>query len=436
MRDGSFGSLAASTASTSSYETLKFLEERRASVEGPLCDQTGTAGIAAGVECVWKKLLARGGCLFDCSSARQDRPSPTIAGAPLYWAPGASTEQLIPSPSQRCRQAGQFCSRAESAVTSVDMRGQVVLLTGGTGNLGQEVARALCKAGAHVVLACRSVSRGREAATAIIRENSLASLSIFECDLASFASIRAFTDRFLDMGLPLHVLINAASFNPNHYSLEQVCSPTRLAKSWQQVQLSEDGYEMNFAVGYLGHFLLTELLLPKLQQTAFEEGDQTRVINVCPHYTVPPIANSSEATAPHVCREARNASLSLALHAAELARRLTSEDPARRFCPLVTVNACVPENLPEPSSGWQCSLPFTSPQKFQAADDALAPVLLASRQNVRDVSGQCFRGTSPCHDIWSGMHLADSARNLYDSSMHMVGLAFHGSPRHVVPLSR
>jgi NAD(P)-dependent dehydrogenase (short-subunit alcohol dehydrogenase family) len=308
----------------------------------------------------------------------------------------------------------------------------------------------------HVVLAVPVLLKGQRVAAEIIQNNASASLSVLECDLACFTSIRGFVDQFLDMKLPLHILVNAAFHRSgNHAAVRGVVQKVKRAAALQSY-LSDDGYEMNFAVGYLGHFLLTELLLPKLQQTAFEEGGQTRIVNVCPFYSIPreeavssgQHQKATQGASPEGNNNARNASLSLALYASELSRRLASEDEGRRYCPLVTVNACCsPEQtqaaLIEDRTGFFLPISqFMSPL-FPRKDDgtalrkdaAVAPVIVACDASLRDVSGRCFEGSAPTRLPWPGMHLCESARELYDSSLHMVGLAVQGSPRHRVPLS-
>ena len=386
-------------------------------------------------------------------------------GAPASHSSMASLGSTPSTPRHRTSNssAGHAqCSAAAQAVAGLDLRGQVAILTGGTSRMGREVASALCSAGVHVVMAVASLPRGRQVAAEIMQQNPSASLSVSECDLACFSSTRAFADQFLEMGLPLHVLINAAfhcSQQPRGGAAAATASGSAMKRAASQMHLSPDGYEMHFAVGYLGHFLLTELLLPKLQQTAFEEGGQTRIVNVCPFYSVPssPGQKSSKqhqqhqhgAAAAEVRSDARNASLSLALYAAELSRRLASEDPGRLYCPLVTVNACTPAQtqaaVMDSRPGFclealsmMCMAPL-SPDNAQPPscrpDAAVSPVIIASDSNLRDISGRCFEGSSPTKSQWPGMHLTESARDLYDSSLHMVGLAVHGSPRHRVPLS-
>ncbi|VAI69337.1 unnamed protein product [Triticum turgidum subsp. durum] len=85
---------------------------------------------------------------------------------------------------------------------------------------------------------------------------------VLPLDLSSLASVRRFVGRFLALRLPLNLLIN----NAGQYA--------------ERFAVSEDGVEMTFATNYLGHFLLTELLLPAMADTARATGVQGRVVNV------------------------------------------------------------------------------------------------------------------------------------------------------------
>jgi NAD(P)-dependent dehydrogenase (short-subunit alcohol dehydrogenase family) len=81
-------------------------------------------------------------------------------------------------------------------------------------------------------------------------------------DLSSLTSVRRFVDDFESLNLPLNILINNAGKYAHKHAL------------------SEDGVEMTFATNYLGHFLLTKLLLKKMIETAAQTGVQGRIVNV------------------------------------------------------------------------------------------------------------------------------------------------------------
>ena len=75
-----------------------------------------------------------------------------------------------------------------------DQTGRTAVVTGANGGLGLETTRALARAGARVVMACRSVERGERAAADVRRDVPDADLAVRELDLASLDSVRAFAD--------------------------------------------------------------------------------------------------------------------------------------------------------------------------------------------------------------------------------------------------
>lgn len=126
----------------------------------------------------------------------------------------------------------------------------VIIVTGASSGIGKATAEALAKTGARIVLACRSPSRGEAALAEISRSSRCERVELMQLDLASFASVRAFARCFAERYDRLSCLINNAG----------VITRER--------QFSEDGYELQFAVNHLGHFLLTTELLPLLTESA------------------------------------------------------------------------------------------------------------------------------------------------------------------------
>lgn len=133
----------------------------------------------------------------------------------------------------------------------------IVLITGANSGMGKALSIALAQEQYHVVMLCRNETRGREAHEEVIQKSSSTDVDLMLCDLASMASIHQFAEDFKQRYSNLHILINNAG----------VITPKR--------QTSEDGFELQFAVNHLGHFLLTGLLLPLLTASA-----PARVINV------------------------------------------------------------------------------------------------------------------------------------------------------------
>jgi hypothetical protein len=137
-----------------------------------------------------------------------------------------------------------------------DCAGQTVVITGANSGLGFEGARAFARRGATVVMACRSLDRGADAADEIRRETPDADLDVRRCDLADLDSVAAFAEDYRADYDELHVLCNNAGV--------------------MAIPRSEtaDGFETQFGVNHLGHFALTGHLLDRLVHTPGE----TRVV--------------------------------------------------------------------------------------------------------------------------------------------------------------
>ena len=143
------------------------------------------------------------------------------------------------------------------------MDGKTVIVTGGNTGIGKETAVDLAERGAKVILACRDETRA-EAAVAEIKKRSGSELVLFrKLDLASLASVRQFSERILREEPQIHVLINNAGVMFPPYTV------------------TEDGYELTFAVNHLGHFLLTLLLLDRIKSSP---SSRILIISSYAHY--------------------------------------------------------------------------------------------------------------------------------------------------------
>ena len=129
-----------------------------------------------------------------------------------------------------------------------DQTGRRMIVTGATGGTGYETALELARKGAEVIVAARNPAKGEEAIARIRAAGPTAKARFELLDLASQASVAAFADRFLAEGQPIHGLINNAGV---------MMLPRR--------EVTEDGFEMQLATNYLGHFALTARLLPLLK---------------------------------------------------------------------------------------------------------------------------------------------------------------------------
>ncbi len=130
-----------------------------------------------------------------------------------------------------------------------DQTGRTAIVTGANAGIGYETARALALKGARVILACRNRQRGTGAVQRIALEQPSGSVELALLDLASLDSVRAFAAEFMASDEPLDLLINNAGV--------MVPPSSR----------TEDGFELQIGVNYLGHFALTGLLLDALKRT-------------------------------------------------------------------------------------------------------------------------------------------------------------------------
>ncbi|XP_078000924.1 retinol dehydrogenase 14-like [Glandiceps talaboti] len=130
------------------------------------------------------------------------------------------------------------------------MTGKTVIITGANCGIGKATAMELAKREARVIMACRNVQSGRDAATDIRRKTSNGDLIVKHLDLSSFESIRGFSKEIIAEEKRLDVLINNAGLFQCPY------------------MTTEDGYEMQLGVNHLGHFLLTNLLLELLKKSS------------------------------------------------------------------------------------------------------------------------------------------------------------------------
>jgi NAD(P)-dependent dehydrogenase (short-subunit alcohol dehydrogenase family) len=127
---------------------------------------------------------------------------------------------------------------SDSAADIPSQSGRTVVVTGANSGLGLATARELARAGAHVVLAVRDVSRGEQAAAGLDGD-----VEVRRLDLADLGSVRDFAGSWSG---DLDVLVNNAGI--------MMVPEGRTA----------DGFELQFGTNHLGHFALTNLLLPQI----------------------------------------------------------------------------------------------------------------------------------------------------------------------------
>jgi NAD(P)-dependent dehydrogenase (short-subunit alcohol dehydrogenase family) len=187
-----------------------------------------------------------------------------------------------------------------------DLSGRVYIVTGANSGSGFATTKQLAEQGAHVVGACRRVDAGKEAFADL--GNNRDSVEVMELDLASLASVQRFANAFLAKYDRLDGLVNNAGV---------MHTPEGR---------TEDGFETQFGINYVGHFLLTELLLDLLKASA-----PARIVNVSSvaHAGMQGIYGeivfddlNFDKREYHAGEAYANSKLASVLHALDLARRL------------------------------------------------------------------------------------------------------------------
>ena len=130
-----------------------------------------------------------------------------------------------------------FGSTADEVIRGVNLTGKRAIVTGGSSGIGIETARVLASAGAEVTLAVRNTEAGHKVASEIQAATGNPNVLVAALELSEQASIKAFAAAWQG---PLHILINNAGI---------MALPERTE--------SPEGWEMQFATNFMGHFALT-----------------------------------------------------------------------------------------------------------------------------------------------------------------------------------
>ncbi|XP_063661121.1 dehydrogenase/reductase SDR family member on chromosome X isoform X2 [Pan troglodytes] len=186
---------------------------------------------------------------------------------------------------------------------------RVAIVTGGTDGIGYSTAKHLARLGMHVIIAGNNDSKAKQVVSKIKEETLNDKVEFLYCDLASMTSIRQFVQKFKMKKILLHVLINNAGV---------MMVPQRKTR---------DGFEEHFGLNYLGHFLLTNLLVDTLKESG-SPGHSARVVTVssATHYVAElnmDDLQSSACYSPHAAYA--QSKLALVLFTYHLQRLLAAE---------------------------------------------------------------------------------------------------------------
>ena len=149
----------------------------------------------------------------------------------------------MPTPQSPIGSGFGAASTATEVIRGIDLTGKVAIVTGGYSGLGRETVRIFLAAGARVVVPARDVARAKTALEGI------GGAEVVPMDLLDSGSISTFANRFLETGLPLHILVTSAGI----MALPELTRDGR-------------GHELQFATNHLGHFQLATRLWPALKK--------------------------------------------------------------------------------------------------------------------------------------------------------------------------
>jgi len=257
-------------------------------------------------------------------------------------------------------------------VTVISLAGSTVLITGGTGGIGKATALGLARMGANVAITGRNAARAEHTASEI-RSATGVHVDLFLADLSAQTEVRRLADEVLQRLPRIDVLVN----NVGGY--------------WNTRHLTADGLERTFAVNHLAPFLLTDLLLTRLQQR-----DHARVVTVASH------AHAHGRIDFDDLQSERSYSGARAYNQSKLANVLFSYELARRLPGnAVTANAVHPGvvntsfGAEDPGRTQRLLVPILRPFMKNAQRGAATAIHVSAAPQLQDVTGRYFTNRQP-----------------------------------------
>jgi retinol dehydrogenase-14 len=286
--------------------------------------------------------------------------------------------------------------------THARMAGRTVLITGGTSGIGRATALGLAAMGARVAITGRDRARTEDAAREI-RASGGGVVDVFVADLSSQSQVRRLADEVLGTLPRLDVLVN----NVGGY--------------WNTRHVTADGLERTFALNHLAPFLLTNLLLDRLTQSA-----PARVVTVASNAQAMGRIDFDDLQGERDYSGARaynQSKLANVMFTYELARRLAGRG--------VTANALHPGvvstsfGAEDPGGTQRLMVPFMRPFMKSPTQGAATSIHLASSPDLNTVTGRYFANSKPTKSAKRSYDEAVAAR-LWQVSAGLVGLGSAG----------
>jgi retinol dehydrogenase 14 len=279
------------------------------------------------------------------------------------------------------------------------MAGKSVLITGGTGGIGQATAIGLAALGARVGISGRDLARAGAAAADIRAATGNPAVDVFAADMSAQAGVRHLAAQVLDSYPRLDVLVN------------------NVGGFWAHRHVTADGLERTFALNHLAPFLLTSLLLGRLTASA-----PARIV------TVSSGAHAQGRLDFDDLQGERNYSGPRAYNQSKLANVLFTYELARRLAGTgVTATAAHPGvaatsfGAEDQAAHFAIMIRVARPFMKTPAQGALTPIYLASSPQVEGVTGQYFVNRKPKTSSKASYDTAAAAR-LWQASASLAGL--------------
>lgn len=256
-------------------------------------------------------------------------------------------------------------SNADQVLAEVDLKGKNIVITGANSGIGFEAARALASRGANLVLACRNADKTQQAIEKIKLQQPNALLSFAQLDLADFENIKNFAQQ-LDLD-KIDILICNAGLAPMSYSE------------------TSQGLESTTGVCHFGHFLLSQLLMPRILAS-----EKSRIVMVSSESHKLPFKLDFD----HLPHNQKSFSFIKAYGQAKLCNLLFAKELQRRYAKDgLTACAVHPGNLVSTEIGrdniWtRIGMKLVSPITKNANQGAATTVFAAARARSEEIQGE------------------------------------------------
>ena len=279
-----------------------------------------------------------------------------------------------------------------------------IIITGGNSGLGFETAKKIAAKGDYkIILACRNMEKADKAKNKIIDETKNPNIEAMQVDTSSLSSVSSFAKNYIDIGEKIYALVNNAGVS-----------------SMENSGMTYEGFNLVMATNYLGHFMLTQKLLPFVE-------DDGRIYNVSSDMHNPPRGEltwpGGEAVLYLDGRDRRSYSYSklcLIYMAHELDKKLKEEGKG------ISVNAFNPgymgdTNFMKGGKLWSPMVKHAMPDRYgdlAASSDALAR--LVTEDEFAKISGEYFDRSVNTAKSSELSYVDDNARDLWDASIRCI----------------